>query len=152
MTSTQTARRHRKLRLAAWLLIIQGALMEASVFVALVVLRLLGADLSSVSERFSFIVPYLQENLPLMMVISGVFGALRIVGAAGLLRNRMWGLALSLVNCAVTLALMILLLPAGIADGLLSGTALVLILQAWLGPIIAPTAAESDPRPSLISQ
>lgn len=112
MTSDPTARRHRKLRLAAWLLIGQGGLMEA-----------------------------------------GVFGALRIVGAVGLLRNRMWGLALSLVS-AVTLALMIFLLPAGITDGLLSGTALVLILPAWLGAtrVIAPTEAEAERRPSLISQ
>ena len=88
-----------------------------------------------------FALPYLQENLYLMMAMSGVFAALRIVGAVGLLRGRMWGLALSVVMCVVTLVLMIFLLPAGIADGILAGTALVLILQGWFG-----TRAIGDPE------
>ena len=113
--------------------------MEGGAFVALIVLKLLGIDQSSASSRFTFIVPYLQEHLYLMMVMSGVFGAIRVVGAIGLLRNRKWGLALSVINCVVTLALMIFLLPAGIVDGVLSGSALLLMLQAWFGaaPILS---------------
>ena len=57
---------------------------------------------------------------------------LRVLGALGLLRNQLWGLGLSLVNCIVTLILMVFSLPAGLFDGVLSGTALVLILFAWL--------------------
>ncbi|MEV7768584.1 hypothetical protein [Microbacterium sp. NPDC086615] len=40
---------------------------------------------------------------------------------------------MTVVMCVVTLVLMIFLLLAGIADGLLSGGALVLIAFAWFG-------------------
>lgn len=141
-----------KLRAAAVLLGIQGGLMEGGVFLAFIVLQLLGVDQADAGNRFSFIVPYFQDHLYLMMVISGVFGALRIVGAIGLLRNRMWGLALSVVNCVVTLTLMIFMLPAGIVDGLLSGSALVLILQAWFGaaPIVAPADRRREELPGIV--
>jgi hypothetical protein len=45
----------------------------------------------------------------------------------------MWGFALSLINCIVTMSLMIFMLPAGIADGILAGTALILILTEYFG-------------------
>lgn len=45
----------------------------------------------------------------------------------------MWGLAVTVVMCIVTLVLVIFLLPAGIADGLLSGGAFVLIVVSWFG-------------------
>lgn len=67
------------------------------------------------------------------MVMSGIFGTVRLIGAIGLLKNRLWGLALSVINCVVTMALMVFMLPAGIADGLLACTALVLMLIAYFG-------------------
>lgn len=117
-----------KYRIAAALLMIQGLFMEGGVFVAGIVLWVLGIEQSVIGMRFEFIVPFFQEHLYLLMVMSGVFGALRIIGAVGLAKDREWGFCLSLINCVVTLALMIFLLPAGIADGILSGTALLLIL------------------------
>lgn len=128
-----------QLRWAAALQLVQGALMEGLPFLGLLVLLVLGVDSSVPAQGFSFIVPFFNDNLYLMMTISGVFGALRIVGTIGLLKNRLWGYALSLINCVVTLALMIFMLPAGIADGLLSGSALVLLLMARYGksPITA---------------
>lgn len=69
--------------------------------------------------------PYLQENVYLVMAMSEVFAALRVLGAIGLRCKRFWGFGLSVV--------MKFLLPAGIADGVLSGTALVLKLFAGLG-------------------
>ena len=145
-TDITALRRRAKFRAAGVLLLIQGSLMEGGVFVAFVVLLLLGVDQSAAGERFSFIVPYFQDHLYLMMVMSGVFGALRIIGAVGLLRNRLWGLALSVIICLVTLVLMIFMLPAGIVDGVLSGSALLLMLHAWFGtaPIVAP-AREAKP-------
>lgn len=108
--------------------------MEGLPLVALVVVLAMGADATSFGERAQvFVLPYLQDNLALMMVMSGIFGALRTIGAIGLLRGRQWGLALSVVNCIVTLALMTFMLPAGIADGMLSGGALVLIAFAYFG-------------------
>ena len=108
--------------------------MEATAFVGLLVLLALRVPQDAVTERVQvFALPYLDDNLYLMMAMSGIFAVLRIVGAVGLVRDRAWGLALSLTNCAVTLTLMIFLLPAGLLDGVLSGTALLLILFAWLG-------------------
>ena len=134
--------RRRQYRWAGTLLLAQGILMEGLVFVGLIVLLAIGVPQEVISERADvFALPYLQENLYLMMAMSGIFAALRILGAIGLLRNRLWGLGLSLINCVVTLTLMIFLLPAGIADGVLSGTALVLMLFARLG-----RDAEGQPR------
>lgn len=108
--------------------------MEGLVVVGVVILLMCGIPQGVITERADiFALPYLQDNLYLMMAMSGVFAALRVIGAVALWRNRLWGLVLSLINCVVTLVLMIFLLPAGIADGLLSGTALVLILHGWLG-------------------
>lgn len=56
-----------------------------------------------------------------------------IIGAIGVLRNRLWGLALSVINCVVAMVLMVFMLPAGIVDGLLACSALVLLLTAYFG-------------------
>lgn len=126
------------------MLLVQGVLMEGLVFVGVLVLLTLNIPLASITENAEvFALPYLQDNLYLMMAMSGVFAALRILGAVGLLRNRLWGLGLSLINCVVTLVLMIFLLPAGLLDGVLSGTALVILLFAWLG-------RSSDGQPKLL--
>lgn len=119
--------------MASGLLIAQGALMELSVFVGVVVLLALDVPQASITDRVDiFALPYLNEHLYLMMAMSGLFGALRIIGAVALARNRMWGLVLSLFNCGATLVLMMFLLPPGLLDGILTGTALVLILSGWL--------------------
>ena len=123
----------RRYRAAAVLMILHGGVIELGTFVALISLLLLGVDQEQASDHFSFILPFLQENLYLMMAMSGIFGAVRVVGAVALWKNRMWGLALSVINCVITMALMIFLLPAGLVDGLLAGSALVLILTAYFG-------------------
>ncbi|WP_241984094.1 MULTISPECIES: hypothetical protein [Cryobacterium] len=131
-------------RWAAGLLLVQGVLMEGLVFIGVLVLLALRIPQTTIVENADvFALLYLQENLYLMMAMSGIFAALRVLGAVGLLRNRLWGLALSLINCVVTLALMVFLLPAGLLDGVLSGTALVLILFARFGQT-------PDGRPKLI--
>lgn len=119
--------------------------MEGLVFVGLLVLVALNIPQASIAEHAdAFALPYLQENLYLMMAMSGVFSALRVLGAIGLLRNRLWGLGISLINCIVTFVLMVFLLPAGLVDGVLSGTALVLMLFARLG-------RSSDGHPKLLT-
>ncbi len=92
-----------------------------------------GTDKFDIGKYFGFKLPYFQENLYLMMVIGAIYGILRLIGAIGLLKNRMWGLALSVINCVITIALMMFLLPAGIMDGILAGSALVLILTEYFG-------------------
>lgn len=119
---------------AAALLLIQGIFMELGIFVAVMALSLAGVPVFENTGKYvSFALPYLQENLHLFVYMAGIFGALRVVGAVGLLKNRMWGFVLSLINIIVTLALMLFMLPAGIFDGLLSGGALVLLLIGYFG-------------------
>lgn len=123
----------KQIKWAAGLQLFQGVMMEGLPFFALGVVLVAGIDAETLSRGFSFIVPYFNANLFTMMGISGVFAALRIVASVGLLRNRMWGYVLSVINCVVTLVLMIFMLPAGLADGVLSGAALVLLLMFRYG-------------------
>ena len=127
-------------RAAAVLMIVHGGLMELGVFIALFPLLALGVDFDTVGQYFSFNVPFFQDHLIDMMLLSGVFGVTRIIGAIGVLRNRLWGLVLSVVNCVVTMVLMVFMLPAGIVDGVLACSALVLLLTAYFGtrPLLLP--------------
>ncbi|QEW04188.1 hypothetical protein [Microbacterium lushaniae] len=142
-----------RLRWASGLLIAQGTLMELSVFVGVVVLLVLGTPQTTITDRVDiFALPYLNDNLYLMMAMSGIFGVLRVIGAIGLARNQMWGLVLSLFNCGTTLTLMVFLMPPGLLDGLLTGSALVLILTGWLQrrPIVSVrchAVCQPDARP-----
>lgn len=80
---------------------------------------------------FSFIVPFFNENLVMMLIMGGIYGTIRLLGARALYKNKMWGLVLSVINCIVTLIVMMFMLPAGIMDGILSGAALILILSQY---------------------
>lgn len=66
-----------------------------------------------------------------MTIMSVIYGIMRLIGAVGLLKNRMWGLSLSIMNCIVTMVLMIFMLPAGIMDAIFACSALVLILMVY---------------------
>ncbi len=123
----------KKYRVAAILMIIHGGFMELGGVFAMIPALLMGTDQYDIEKYFSFKLPYFQENLHMMVVVGALYGILRLVGAIGLWKNRMWGLALSLINCVVTLALMMFLLPAGILDGVLAGSALILILLQYFG-------------------
>lgn len=114
-------------------MILQGALMELGAFLMLIPVVVFGLSADTISQHFSFSLPYFQENLVLMMVMSGIFGVARIIGAIGVLKNRMWGFVLSLINCTVTMILMVFLLPAGIVDGVFTVVALWLLLTGYYG-------------------
>ena len=96
-------------------------------------LLLSGSDAFGIVRYFSFIVPYLQENMYLMLAIGLLYGVARVMGAIGLWKNKMWGLVLSIINCVITMALMIVMLPAGIMDGIFACSALLLILTQYYG-------------------
>lgn len=94
---------------------------------------ILGTDKFDIGQYFEFKFPYFQDNLYMMMVMGAMYGVLRLIGAIGLLKNRMWELALSVINCVITISLMMFLLPAGIMDGILAGSALIFILIQYFG-------------------
>lgn len=123
----------KKYRIAAILMIIHGGFMEIGGVPCMIPAFMLGTDKFDIGQYFEFKLSYFQENLYLMMVMGAIYGVLRLIGAIGLLRNRMWGLVLSVINCVITVVLMMFLLPAGIMDGILAGSALILILMQYYG-------------------
>lgn len=123
----------RKYRAAAILMMIHGGLMELGGALCMIPCLIFAGGQFDISQYFSFRLPYFRDNLSMMMVMGAMYGILRLIGAAGLWKGRMWGLALSVINCVMTLALMMFLLPAGIMDGLLAGSALLLILLQYFG-------------------
>lgn len=123
----------KKYRIAAILMIIHGGFMEIGGVLCMIPAFMLGTDKFDIGQYFEFKLSYFQENLYLMMVMGAIYGVFRLIGAIGLLRNRMWGLVLSVINCVITVVLMMILLPAGIMDGILAGSALILILMQYYG-------------------
>ncbi len=123
----------KRYKVAAILMIIHGAFMEIGGCMCLIPLFILGSDAFDINQYISFIVPYFRENMNLIMVMGAIYGIIRVIGAIALWRNRMWGLALSTINCVITMALMMFMLPAGIMDGILSCSALILILTGYFG-------------------
>lgn len=123
----------KKYKIASVLMIIHGGFMEIGGCLSLIPVLMLGSDKLDMGQFFSFIVPYFQENLYLMMIMGMIYGVVRVIGAVGLLRNKMWGLALSVINCIITMILMMFMLPAGVMDGILACSSLVLILTQYFG-------------------
>ena len=123
----------KKYKLASILMIIHGGFMEIGGVFCMIPALILGTDKFDIGQYFEFKLQYFQDNLYMMMVMGAVYGILRLIGAIGLLKNKMWGLVLSVINCVITIALMMFLLPAGIMDGILAGSALVLILIQYFG-------------------
>lgn len=123
----------KRYKIAAWLIIIHGGFMEIGGVLCALPALILGSGKFDIGQYFSFKLQYFQDNLYMILFMGAIFGVMRIIGAIGLLKNRMWGLALSVINCVVTMILMMFMLPFGIQDGLLACIALVLILTQYFG-------------------
>lgn len=107
--------------------------MELGGALCFVCAMLFGQDNFDIGKYFSFKLPYFQENLYMMIFLGAIYGTARIIGAVGLLKNKLWGVVLSVINCTVTIILMMFLLPSGLIDGLLAYSALILILTQYFG-------------------
>lgn len=123
----------KKYKIASVLMMIHGAFMEIGGCFCLIPIFILGADKFNINEYISFIVPHFQENMDLMLIMGMLYGIVRVIGAVGLWKNRMWGLVLSILNCIITMILMMFMLPAGIMDGVLACSSLILILTQYFG-------------------
>lgn len=123
----------KRYKIAAWLMIIHGGFMEIGGVLCALPALILGSGKFDIGQYFSFKLQYFQDNLYMILFMGAIFGVMQIIGAIGLLKNRMWGLALSVINCVVTMILMMFMLPFGIQDGLLACIALVLILTQYFG-------------------
>ncbi|MCH5304644.1 MAG: DUF2127 domain-containing protein [Ruminococcus sp.] len=123
----------KKYKIAAILMIIHGLFMEIGGCICLIPIFIFGSNRFDINQYFSFIVPFFQENMNLMIIMGAIYGIGRVIGAIGLWRNRIWGLVLSIINCIITIALMMFMLPAGIMDGIFASSALILILIEYFG-------------------
>ncbi len=123
----------KKYKIASILMFIHGAFMEIGGCLCLIPVFIIGSNKFDINKYFSFIVPYFRDNMNLMLIMGAIYGMVRIIGAVGLWKNKMWGLILSIINCVNTMALMMFMLPAGIMDGILACSALVLILMQYFG-------------------
>lgn len=113
-------------------MMIHGAIMEAGTGILMIpLLSILDAD--NAVQQSVFAIGFFRDNLMLMMMIGIVFGIVRVIGAIGVLKNRMWGFTLAVINCVVTMAVMIFMIPVGIMDGIFACTALVLLLTGYYG-------------------
>ncbi|MDE6107195.1 MAG: DUF2127 domain-containing protein [Oscillospiraceae bacterium] len=120
-------------KIASILMLIHGAFMEIGGCLCLVPVFIWGSNQFDFNQYVSFIIPYFKDNMNLMLVMGVIYGMVRIIGAVGLWKNRMWGLVLSIINCVITMVLMMFMLPAGILDGILACSALVFILVEYFG-------------------
>jgi len=123
----------KRYKIASILMFIHGAFMEIGGCLSLIPIFIFGSDKFDINKYFSFIVPYFKDNMTLMLIVGLIYGIVRIIGAIGLWKNKMWGLALSIINCVITMALMMFMLPAGVMDGILACSALILILVQYFG-------------------
>ncbi|MCI8444280.1 MAG: DUF2127 domain-containing protein [Clostridia bacterium] len=123
----------KKYKIASMLMFIHGAFIEIGGCLCCIPILVIGSDKFDINQYFSFIVPYFKDNMNLMLIMGAIYGIVRIIGAVGLWKNRMWALVLSVINCIITMALMMFLLPAGIMDGIFATTALILILMQYFG-------------------
>ena len=81
----------KKYKIAAILMIIHGGFMEIGGILAMIPALMFGTDKFDIGKYFEFKFQYFQENLYLMMIMGAMYGVLRLIGAIGLLKNRMWG-------------------------------------------------------------
>ena len=123
----------RRYKIASLIMIIHGGFMEIGGMFCFIPSMLFGTDKFDIGQYFSFKLPYFQDNLNMMILMGVIYGVVRVVGAIGLLKNKMWGFMLSVINCIITMALMMFLLPAGIMDGMLASSALILMLTQYYG-------------------
>jgi hypothetical protein len=70
---------------------------------------------------------------PATAIVGVVLGLLRLAAAGGILANRLWGWVLGVLLSTVTFAMLTLYLPFGVADAVLAGGALLMLIVARYG-------------------
>ena len=78
----------KKYKAAAMLMLIHGGCMEIGGVLCLIPALILGAERFDIQQYFSFKLPYFQDDLSMMLIMGALYGAMRIIGAVGLLKNR----------------------------------------------------------------
>jgi len=113
----------KQFKIAAIIIIIHG-LIEIAGFFSVLPLRF-GAEQS-------VWIPFDPPD-PLTVIGGVIWGAFRLIGGFALYKNRMWGFWFSAILCVKALSAMFYILPFGIMDAILGGTALILMLTGYFG-------------------
>lgn len=121
---------NKKFKIASILMIIHGALMEAGTGIFMIPLVMRSGIDDNIRQSI-FAIDFFYNNIVLMMAMGIIFGVVRVIGAIGILKNRMWGFILAMINCIVTMMVMLFMIPTGITDGILACTAMVLLLMGY---------------------
>jgi|APDOM4702015248_1054824.scaffolds.fasta_scaffold666914_2 uncharacterized membrane protein (DUF2068 family) len=75
----------------------------------------------------------IEANIGSIATLGILWGLIRIIAAVGSWSLKKWGMALGIAMSLVTLAAAVTVIPAGVADTLLAGLALIFMLYAWFG-------------------
>ena len=121
---------NKKFKIAAILMIIHGGFMEALTGIMMMPVVINGGINDKVVSHI-FTIVFFRNNIFYMMPMAVIFGITRVAGAVGVLKNRKWGFVLSIINGVVTMNVMLFMIPAGISDGILACSALILLLTGY---------------------
>lgn len=97
------------------------------------IIELLGILSMVTGQAPHFIFREIEENWQQALFIGIISGVIRIVAAISIFKRMKWGVILGLVMSAITLSSLTLYLPFGMADELLAGIVLVLLVMAYWG-------------------
>ena len=114
----------KRYKIAAIIIIIHG-IIEIGGFFGVLPIWIFGAEALDV-------IPF-DPPEPAIVIAGLVWGVLRLMAGIALFKGLLWGLALSVIKCTIALTMMMHLLPFGIMDGILAGSALILIFVQYFG-------------------
>jgi hypothetical protein len=72
-------------------------------------------------------------NALIISIIGVVWGITRFIAGWGIRSTKKWAIALGIVMSAITMTAAIGIIPAGVADTILSAPVLMLLLYTWFG-------------------
>jgi len=113
----------KRFKIAAIIIIIHGFIEIGGLFAVLPLW--LGAEQSAW-------VPF-DPPSPLIVIGGVIWGVFRLISGFALYKNRMWGFWFSAILCVKALSTMFYILPFGLMDAVLGGTALILMLTGYFG-------------------
>lgn len=81
----------KKYKIAAIIMIIHGGIIEIGACLSIIIIWIFDFKKIDLNNYFSFIIPNLKENLVMVLILGGIYGVVRVIGAIGLLKSKMWG-------------------------------------------------------------
>ncbi len=113
-------------RIASLLLIVHGMIEVSGIF--------MGDSITHNLQSFGGMEPSRMDANALPIALLGVvWGLTRLIAAWGAWGMRKWGIFLGIAMSLVTLVAAVTIIPAGVADTILTTPVLILLLYTWFG-------------------